>query len=144
MRTFLGALVCSLLLAPVSARAQSDATLTGTVKDTSGAVIPGATITARHVATNDVRTTTSGPEGHYRLTNLPRGNYDVKAEIQGFQPINQTGVLLTVGDTVRLDFAMTSANRSGSAASTRPNGLVRHTIRQTTPCARIDRVRIRI
>jgi outer membrane receptor protein involved in Fe transport len=59
------------------------------------------------VATNDVRTTTSGPEGHYRLTNLPRGNYDVKAEIQGFQPINQTGVLLTVGDTVRLDFALT-------------------------------------
>ena len=108
MRTFLGALVCSLLLAPSYAHAQSaDATLTGTVKDTSGAVIPGATITARHVATNDTRTTTSGPEGHYRLTNLPRGNYDVKAEIQGFQPINQTGVLLTVGDTVRLDFALT-------------------------------------
>jgi outer membrane receptor protein involved in Fe transport len=108
MRTLLGALVCSVLLAPAVAHAQSaDATLTGTVKDTSGAVIPGATITARHVATNDVRTTTSGPEGHYRLTNLPRGNYDVKAEIQGFQPINQTGVLLTVGDTVRLDFALT-------------------------------------
>src|SRR5688500_15164051 len=52
MRTFLGALVCSLLLAPSYASAQSEATLTGTVKDTSGAVIPGATITARHVATN--------------------------------------------------------------------------------------------
>ena len=60
MRTFLGAVVCSLLLAPALAHAQSaDATLTGTVKDTSGAVIPGATITARHVATNDTRTTTS-------------------------------------------------------------------------------------
>jgi outer membrane receptor protein involved in Fe transport len=100
-------MVCSLLLAPAYAAAQSEATLTGTVKDTSGAVIPGATITARHVATNVVRTTTSGPEGLYRLTNLPRGNYDVKAEIQGFQPVNQTGVLLTVGETVRLDFALT-------------------------------------
>jgi outer membrane receptor protein involved in Fe transport len=121
MRTFLGALVCSLLLAPTFAHAQSaDATLTGTVKDTSGAVIPGATITARHVATNDTRTTTSGPEGHYRLTNLPRGNYDVKAEIQGFQPINQTGVLLTVGDTVRLDFALTvgGLNETVSVVST--------------------------
>ena len=69
---------------PRSASAQSDATLTGTVKDTSGAVIPGATITARNVATNETRTTASSPEGLYRLTNLPRGTYEVKAELQGF------------------------------------------------------------
>ena len=100
-------LLCGLLLNPASAVAQSaSSTLTGTVRDASAAVIPGVTITARNTATNETRTAVSSPDGLYRLTNLPRGNYEVKAELQGFQSVTQTDVLLTVGDTVRLDFAM--------------------------------------
>jgi outer membrane receptor protein involved in Fe transport len=107
MRLFLRALVCCLILVPSLAPAQSaDATLTGTVKDSSGAVIPGATITIRNLGTNETRTALSSADGLYRVTNLPRGNYDVKAELQGFQTVTQTNVLLTVGETVRLDFAM--------------------------------------
>ena len=100
-------LLCGLLLNPASAAAQSaSSTLTGTVRDASAAVIPGVTITARNTATNETRTAVSSPDGLYRLTNLPRGTYEVKAELQGFQSVTQTDVLLTVGDTVRLDFAM--------------------------------------
>jgi outer membrane receptor protein involved in Fe transport len=108
MTSFLRILACCLLLVPAVANAQSaDATLTGAVKDSSGAVLPGATITVRNRGTNDSRTTLSNAEGLYRVTNLPRGSYDVKAELQGFQTVTQTDVLLTVGETVRLDFAMT-------------------------------------
>ncbi|MBA2303169.1 MAG: carboxypeptidase regulatory-like domain-containing protein, partial [Acidobacteria bacterium] len=90
-----------------SVLAQSaSASLTGLVKDTSGAILPGATITARNVATNEVRTTVSNTEGLYRLTSLPRGTYEVKAEVQGFKTVSQSDVLLTVGDTVRADFEL--------------------------------------
>ena len=51
----------------------SSANLSGMVKDTIGAIIPGATVTARNVATNETRVTTSADDGLYRLTNLSRG-----------------------------------------------------------------------
>ena len=84
----------------------ASANLTGIVKDTSGAVLPGATITARNVATNEVRTTMSNTEGLYRLTGVPRGTYEVKAELSGFKTVAQSDVLLTVGETVRADFEL--------------------------------------
>ena len=85
MHTFPAVLICALLLGPAIALAQSDtATLTGAVKDTSGAVIPGVTVTARHTGTNEIRSVVSNTDGLYRITNLPRGTYEVKAEVQGF------------------------------------------------------------
>jgi outer membrane receptor protein involved in Fe transport len=100
------AAIC-LLAAPERPRAQSaDATLTGAVKDSSGASIPGAVITVRHTATNETRTGVAGEEGLYRIPSLPRGTYEVRAELEGFRTVSQSGVLLTVGDTVRLDFTL--------------------------------------
>jgi hypothetical protein len=82
----------------------ADATLTGTAKDATGGVMPGVTITVRNQATNELRSAVSSPDGLYRITNLPRGSYEVKAELEGFKTVAQSDVLLTVGDTVRLDF----------------------------------------
>jgi outer membrane receptor protein involved in Fe transport len=96
----------SLLLVPASSFAQSaSATLSGTIKDSSGGVLPGVSVEARNVATNDTRTAVTESTGIYRLTNLPRGTYVVKAELQGFKTV-ESQVLVTVGDAVRLDFAM--------------------------------------
>jgi hypothetical protein len=108
MRLSLSAVVLTVLgLTPALSLAQSaSATLTGTVKDTSGAVLPGVSITVRNTATNDNRTTVSASDGLYRLTNLPRGTYEVKAELQGFKALTQSSVLLTVGDTVRVDVVL--------------------------------------
>ena len=104
---FLSLCVLFLPLLPAAAFAQSaSANLTGTIKDTSGGVLPGVTISARNVATNDTRTTVSEGDGLYRITGLPRGTYEVKAELQGFKTLAQAGVLLTVGETVRLDFSL--------------------------------------
>jgi len=82
--------------------------------------MPGTTITVRNRSTNETRTTVSSADGLYRVTNLPRGTYDVKAELQGFQTMTQTNVLLTVGETVRLDFAMAvgGLNETVSVVST--------------------------
>ncbi|MGH9349916.1 MAG: TonB-dependent receptor domain-containing protein, partial [Vicinamibacterales bacterium] len=107
MRTLTAQVVLALLLAPLSVHAQSaTATLTGVVKDTTGAVLPGATVTARSLATNESRTALTASEGGYRLTSLPRGDYEVTAALDGFKTLTQSGVLLTVGEIVRLDFAL--------------------------------------
>jgi hypothetical protein len=103
MRNF--TLLCFCILLAGTALAQSPAgTLTGTVKDSSGALVPGVTITMRNVATNESRQGLTNDVGLYRITNLPRGTYEAKAEMTGFKTITQTDVLVTVGETVRLDF----------------------------------------
>ena len=106
MKHAIGALAIALLLPAGAAGQSADATLTGTIKDPSGAVVPGVTVTARNTGTNETRTAVTSPEGLYRVTNLPRGNYEVKAELEGFKTVAQSDVILTVGETVRLDFTM--------------------------------------
>jgi outer membrane receptor protein involved in Fe transport len=93
-------------LGPAAAFGQGSSALTGIAKDASGAVLPGVTITAVHAGTNDTRTTVTSVDGLYRLTNLPRGSYSVSAELQGFKTLTQASILLTVGETVRLDFVL--------------------------------------
>jgi hypothetical protein len=95
--------VVSLLLLLPAAHAQNPtATLVGTVQDTSGAVIPGAAVVARNVATNLQRTALSGNNGEFTIPNLPPGQYAVFAEKEGFRRLEQTGIELQIDDTVRL------------------------------------------
>ena len=95
------ALVCS---AP--AGAQTTATMLGTVADNSGAVLPGATITARHTGTGQVHTATTDTEGRYRVPQLPIGPYEVRAEMQGFKTQMRPSVTLTVGAEVVINFTL--------------------------------------
>ena len=84
MRTwFVGllAIVIGILLAP-SAFAQN-AQITGSVKDSSGAIIPGATVTARNVDTGFVRVVPTNESGAYRLDFLPTGTYVVEVSLDG-------------------------------------------------------------
>lgn len=61
------------------------ATVSGQVTDASGAVMPGATIAARNVATNATYKTESGDDGEYALRNLDPGNYVITVEKTGFR-----------------------------------------------------------
>ncbi|MBM4246150.1 MAG: TonB-dependent receptor [Deltaproteobacteria bacterium] len=106
MRRLRALTVAAVLLVPTLSWAQAGGGLTGTVKDSSGGVVPGATVTLRNTATGELRTSVSTEDGVYRVTNLPRGTYDVTAELTGFRTTTQSGVLVTVGDTVRLDFTL--------------------------------------
>jgi outer membrane receptor protein involved in Fe transport len=59
--------------------------ISGRIVDTSGAVLPGATVTATHTGTGVTRTTTSSDTGDFSMPDLPLGTYDVEATLQGFQ-----------------------------------------------------------
>ncbi len=108
MSRMLNAVLCSaLLLAPASsAMAQVErASLTGTIKDQSDAVVPGATVTARSVATNVPSVTVSDAQGGYVIGALIPGEYVVEVELQGFRKASKR-VALDTGQRARVDFAL--------------------------------------
>src|SRR5215469_300132 len=80
------------------------ATVTGTIEDTSHALLPGVTVTATNNATGVVATTVSNESGAYNLTSLLPGTYTVKAELPGFQTKTFTDVQLGGAAQVRLNF----------------------------------------
>ena len=82
------------------------ADLRGTVVDESGAVVPGATVTAVHLATGTSRSTTTTETGTYRMPALPVGNYRVTVELGGFTPLVRESLSLQVGQEVEIDFTL--------------------------------------
>jgi hypothetical protein len=104
-------LLCAftLCLGAVAALAQADATsanLSGFVKDPTGAVVPGATVTARNADKNITRTAASNDQGFYQLTNLPPGTYEVSVEAANFKKVVVPSVTVTVGQRADLDLAL--------------------------------------
>ncbi len=102
-------LASSLLLAIISSTvsAQTFGTVTGEVKDATGASVAGAAITVRNTATNGIRNAVTNDEGVYTIPALVPGLYDIKAEKSGFKVAQRTGVELQVQQTARVDFALT-------------------------------------
>ncbi len=92
------------ILAP-ALYSQSSATgaLTGTVKDSSGASVPNATVTATSLDTNQARTATTGAEGSYRLGFLPPGAYRLTFEANGFNKVDVPSVTIIVTEINVLD-----------------------------------------
>jgi hypothetical protein len=97
-------------------RAQSQANtanLEGTIKDQTGAVLPGVTVAATNKEVSLTRTAVSNDQGLYQIPVLPPGTYDVRAELTGFAPQIKQGVTLSVGQFATVDFTL-----SVSATST--------------------------
>ncbi len=106
MRTMLVVLMglCVMLAATKSSNAQgTTGTITGTVADPSGSVIPGATVTIKQVENNAVRVLTSSDAGTYKATSLAPGHYTVKVERAGFKSFTQSGLTLTIDQTLLVD-----------------------------------------
>jgi hypothetical protein len=102
-----GVVLVLLLAVTRLASAQAGAaTLTGTVKDSLGAVLPGATITITNTATGATRTTVSNESGAYNLPGLPPGTYTLKIELSGFRTYQHENVLLHVDSVTRTDAEM--------------------------------------
>ena len=72
------------------------ATLTGTVKDAQGSVVPGATVTAAQPATGSTRNTTTNVQGVFTFPGLTPGTYNVKVELAGFKTYVREQVALQV------------------------------------------------
>jgi hypothetical protein len=105
---------CLLLASPI-AHAQgvgASGTVSGTVTDPTGAVIPKGTVTAEDASRGIRLTATVDNNGEFRFTNLPPGTYDLTAQIAGFQSQIQKGVTITVGQSAILDFHLQVATTS--------------------------------
>src|SRR5262245_65111467 len=84
----------------------SNATVSGTITDSTGAVLPGLTVTATNNGTGVVTTVFSNESGLYNFASLLPGVYTVKAELPGFQTQIYTDVQLGNAAQVRLNFSM--------------------------------------
>src|SRR5437868_884448 len=103
------ALVCSLLFAaaPHSFAQTFRGTILGTVTDPQGAVVVGATVTARNLDTGIERSTVTDDAGNYSLPELPIGRYEVKVQASGFQTYSVTDVRVEVASERRVDTPLT-------------------------------------
>ena len=100
-------LVLFLGLSPVAALAQQEtATIAGAVADGSGAIVPGATVTATNVQTGISVKTQADQDGTYVIPSLRPGEYTVTAESTGFQKTIRTGVTLQVAQVARIDMTL--------------------------------------
>ena len=100
MRSVIGiAALCSMVFCSATVWAQGTAQISGTVKDQSGAVLPGVEITATQTDTGITRNTVSNETGSYVLPNLPVGPYRLEAGLPGFRRFVQSGIVLQVNGT---------------------------------------------
>ena len=100
-------LALTFLFTTAAAWAQlATAELNGRVTDSSGAVLPGVTVTATQTATGLVRAVVTDGEGNYLISNLPTGPYRLEVSLQGFKTYVQTGLVLQVGATPTVNAAL--------------------------------------
>ena len=105
MRTTLNACLVVLLAATAAFAQAPVGTISGTVHDQTNAVLPGASITVRHVATGAERHVTSADDGTFAVPSLPAGAYTVSAELAGFRN-HSSEVTVATGRVATLDLRM--------------------------------------
>ncbi|MGH9907637.1 MAG: carboxypeptidase regulatory-like domain-containing protein, partial [Pyrinomonadaceae bacterium] len=86
------------------------ATLTGTVVDQNGAVVPGVAVSVINPATSLERTTTTSVAGYFTIPLLPPGNYTLTARRDGFAPVRAENIVLNVGDQKSLQIQLKAGN----------------------------------
>src|SRR5580700_4630869 len=100
-----------ILTIPDAARAQvTGASLSGTIRDDSGAIIPNARVSMKNVATGVVTAANADGQGFYATPNLLPGTYEVSVSADGFTTQVQGGLVLTVGAKQELNFSMKVGN----------------------------------
>lgn len=103
-----------ILLGSAGSFAQANSAVTGIVTDQTGAVLEGANVTLSDPATGAVRNTVTSSTGLYLISGLNAASYDLKVVAKGFQTYSQTGIVVNVSATARVDVKLTV----GSEATT--------------------------
>jgi hypothetical protein len=103
---------CCLILSTISPLLYGQATgsFSGTVSDKTGSVLPGATVRATSQGTGAEREAKTDDTGHYLMPLLPIGNYTIRIESQGFQPVEQKDLRLQVDEHRDVNFTMSPAS----------------------------------
>jgi hypothetical protein len=94
------------------------------VTDESGAVLPGALVTATSLETGLARPDTTGPEGRFTIRLLPPASYRVAATLPGFQPLEVNDVRVTLGSSTTLDLRLVVARAAESVTVSARTGLI--------------------
>ena len=106
MKGTLGTLALVLLLSTGTVWGDVTASISGTVNDPTGAVIPGATVTALNTDKGISNSTQTNTQGFYSFPALPTGKYEVSIRATGFEEYRQTGLVLDVDTALRVDAVM--------------------------------------
>jgi hypothetical protein len=110
LQTFIGTVLSALLL-PMGLLGQyGTGTILGTVTDPTGAVVPGASVSAKNEATNETRTFKTDPDGFFRFSALLSGTYTISASAASFRTTTVPAVVLSVNTQVRVDISMHLGN----------------------------------
>ena len=107
------------------------AAISGVVRDTTGAVVPGVSITARHTESGQTRTVISNENGDYRMPSLPVGAYEVTAELSGFKQQLRRGINLSVAQEVVLNLTLEVGNLQDEVTVNEEAPLVNTTLSST-------------
>ena len=99
-----------LLAAAISFAQTGTSNISGSVRDSNGSSVPGATVTAKNEATGITSTQTTTDSGVYAFSSLPVGNYTITVEKQGFKTLQKTGNALEVGTPLIVDLALEVGN----------------------------------
>jgi hypothetical protein len=105
-RRCLGVLLSALFVCVSTAWAQTGASIEGTVTDTTGGALPGATVQVVNEATGISREVVTDGEGRYVVRDLALGEYRVEATLPGFRTAVRQGVILTIGREAAVDFEL--------------------------------------
>src|SRR5437868_4857639 len=100
MRYGIRALLASLMIAGGLFGQALSGTIVGTLTDSTGAVVAGATITLTNTGTSFTRTVETNQSGQYVANNFPTGQISFSVDKVGFQKLRRTGVVLTAADTL--------------------------------------------
>jgi hypothetical protein len=104
--TAVGALLAILLFSAAPARAQFASAIEGTVSDSSGGVVPGATVTLTNQETGVVQTAQTSSAGYYKFPSLGNGLYSVRVGLKGFKTVIQGSIRLQVAETKTVNLVM--------------------------------------
>ena len=110
VRTLTTAVLAISLGAVASAQVGSTAQISGTVRDASGAVLPGVDVTAIQTETGVQRSAVSNESGAFVLSNLPVGPYRLEAMLSGFRSFQRTGIVLVVNANPVIDVTLSLGN----------------------------------
>jgi len=110
---------------PLLAQPVQTATLTGTIKDSSGALLPGVTVNVSSPSqVGGVQSTTTDAQGIYRFPALHPGVYEMEAVLPGFRTMKRTGIILPLGTTITIDVALAVASVSETVEVTAASPVV--------------------
>src|SRR5579859_3234104 len=140
VRMFAALLAIALFAAPALAQEQRGS-IQGVVKDSSGAVLPGATVTVQGASGAKVDTV-SDSTGLYRFPSLLPDTYTVSATLSGFAPSKVPDVVVQLGEVKKVDFALALANVTETVRVTAESPLV--DVKQSTKATNISAERVEL